>query len=827
MTRHFATICYFCNKYKIPDVKLTVMRHIAATMAGITAINALSAESTTPGFPADMTLWYTAPAAQWEETLPLGNGRLGMMPYGNPFDEKIVLNEISMWSGSKACYDNPAAAESLPEIQRLLTEGKNLEAQELMYSTFVPTKSTDLGTYGSYQMLADLDISLSYHGTEVSDYLRWLNLQDATATTSYTIGGVRYVAECMVPRGEDVMIYHIKSSQPGAVNFTAALHRKENATVASAGAGMIMLSGMLESGQPGVDGVRYAAVAATRAKGDNATTAATDSTISVSNADEAYIIVGAATSYLNGAKYMTDAINDVADVLGGEDPESLHKLGIERHRELFDRASVTLPEGKIAHLPTNERIERFQTESDPSLAALYYNYGRYLLISSTYPGSLPPNLQGLWANDVVTPWNGDYHTNINVQMNHWGAEPGNLSELHLPLVDLVKRAVPNGKHTAKVFYGPAAKGWVMHMMTNPWEYTDPGEHPSWGATNTGGAWLCAHLWEHYLYSGDTIYLAGIYPVMKGAAEFFRSTMIKEPKHGWLVTAPSSSPENTFFAPDGKTPISVVMGPAMDTQLIRELYSNTIDAASILGVDREFADSLKADIALLPPHLTGSDGRLMEWLEEYKETDPHHRHVSHLYALHPGNQISVVNTPDLADAARKTLDRRGDGGTGWSRAWKVNFWARLGDGNRAYRLFKSLLVPAYTADRPHHDAGTFPNLFCSHPPFQMDGNWGGAAGIGEMLLQSQDGFINPLPALPDEWQSGSIRGFKARGGAEIDMSWSNGKVSRIGITGGYAPEVKIKTPAGASRITVNDAPYPIGEYIVLSLKKGEKAEILLD
>ena len=803
------------------------MRQIAAILAGATAIGIWAAGNNSMEFPADLTLWYTSPAMQWEETLPLGNGRLGMMPYGNPFNEKIVLNEISMWSGSRANYDNPAAAESLPEIQRLLIEGKNLEAQELMYSTFVPTKTTDLGTYGSYQMLADLDICLSYPDSVVTGYVRWLDLQDATAVTSYTIGGVRYVAECMVPRGEDVMIYHIKGSMPDAVSFTASLHRKENARTGSAGGGMIMLSGMLESGQPGIDGVRYAAVAGGRATGENARVSSTDSTITVSNADEAYIIVGAATSYLNGAMYMTDAINDVSAALRLDDIESLHRLGTQRHRELFDRARVSLPEGKIAKLPTDERIERFQSESDPSLAALYYNYGRYLLISSTTPGSLPPNLQGLWANDVVTPWNGDYHTNINVQMNHWGAEPGNLSELHEPLIDLVKRAVPNGEHTAKVFYGPEAKGWVMHMMTNPWEYTDPGEHPSWGATNTGGAWLCAHLWEHYLYTGDRQYLAEIYPILRGAAEFFKSTMIKEPKHGWLVTAPSSSPENTFFAADGVTPISVVMGPAMDTQLVRELYTNTIEAARLLGIDSEFADSLKADLALLPPEQIGSDGRLMEWLEEYTETDPHHRHVSHLYALHPGNQISVTNTPRLADAARKTLDRRGDGGTGWSRAWKVNFWARLGDGNRAYKLFKALLVPAYTAEKPHHDAGTFPNLFCSHPPFQMDGNWGGAAGIGEMLLQSQDGFINPLPALPDEWQSGSIDGFRVRGGAEVDMTWDGGKVKSMTVTGGHAPEIRIKIPAGTKKVTVNGVTEKPEGYINLSLKQGEKAEILLD
>ncbi len=802
------------------------MTHLLITMTAAAAMTA-AAGAMPENFSPSHTLWYTSPAQQWEETVPLGNGRLGMMPYGNPHEEKIVLNEISMWSGSKACYDNPAASKSLPEIQRLLMEGKNIEAQELMYSTFVPTRTTDLGTYGSYQMLADLDICFSYQSPDITGYSRWLDLSEAVAVTSYKAGGVAYRAECAVPRGGDVMIYRISASLPGAVNFTASLHRKECAGVTGAGAGMIMLSGILESGQPGVDGVRYAAAAGARASGKDAAVTSTDSTLTVSGADEAWIFVGAATSYLAGSLYATDAVNDVTRAMHSPDPSQLIAEGSRRHRALYGRAEVVLAKGDIAALPTDERISRFVTDSDPSLAALYYNYGRYLLISSTTPGSLPPNLQGLWANDVVTPWNGDYHTNINVQMNHWGAEPGNLSELHEPLIDLVKRAVPNGRHTAEVFYGPDAKGWVMHMMTNPWEYTDPGEHPSWGATNTGGAWLCAHLWEHYLYTGDSIYLTQIYPVMKGAAQFFRSTMIREPRHGYIVTAPSSSPENTFFAADGVTPVSVCMGPAMDTQLVRELYGNVIEAAGTLGTDSAFADSLKADMALLPPHSVGSDGRLMEWLEEYTETDPHHRHVSHLYALHPGNQISVARTPALAEAARKTLERRGDGGTGWSRAWKVNFWARLGDGNRAYKLFKALLEPAYTAERPHHGAGTFPNLFCSHPPFQMDGNWGGSAGIGEMLLQSQDGFINPLPALPDEWTEGSIRGFKVRGGAEVGLSWSAGRLKSMTVNGGFKPEITVKLPPYVKAVTVNGSPVAADGYINLRLNPGEAAEILLD
>lgn len=782
-------------------------------------------------FSPDKTLWYKAPAVQWEETLPVGNGRLGMTPYGNPFKEHVVLNEISMWSGSKACYDNPDAAKSLPEIQRLLAEGRNREAQELMYTTFVPTMTTDGGTYGSYQMLADLNIDLSYGSDKVSDYTRWLDLTEVAAYTSYSISGTEYVQECYVPRGEDVMIYHIKASRPGSINLTASLSRPERAVVSSAGDNRLLMTGTLDSGAKGIDGMKYALAAAITASGKGASTHSTDSTLAVANADEVYIVMGAATTYLYGALYNTAALNAVNKATAGTKAlAALKEEGIKRHRMLFDRAGIELEEGHAAALPTGRRIEAFQTQSEPSLAALYYNYGRYLLICSTMPGGMPPNLQGLWANGVSTPWNGDYHTNINVQMNHWPVEPGNLSELHGPLIDLVKRAVPNGAHTAKVFYGPEARGWVMHMMTNPWEYTDPGQHPSWGATNTGGAWLCAHLWEHYLYTADRQYLSEIYPVMKGAAEFFKSTMIKEPKRGRLVTAPSSSPENTFTVGDDPTPISVCMGPAMDSQIIRELYGNVAEAATILGVDSLFADSLRRDMALLPPDSIGHDGRLMEWLEEYDETDPHHRHVSHLYALHPGNGISASLTPELAEACRKTLERRGDGGTGWSRAWKVCFWARLGDGDRAYKLFKALLTPAYiynSTDYQGHGAGTFPNLFCSHPPFQMDGNWGGTAGISEMLLQSQDGFINMLPALPDEWQSGSLHGFKVRGGATADIQWKNGKVTSATITGGPVSSQKIKVPAYVRHISVNGKDVKADEFIHLDLSLGEKAEILFD
>lgn len=747
-----------------------------------------------------MTLWYDQPARAWEETVPLGNGRLGMMPDGGIYQEKVVLNEISMWSGSETDYSNPEAAKSLPEIQRLLAEGSNKEAQDVMYEHFVPRKPEKGGTYGTYQMLADLNISYTYYSdAEPTDYCRWLDLSTATAYTAFGIGGTEYSREYYVPRSKDVMVIHMAGGQPFGLTLTA--ERPERLTETTPENGMLVLKGILDSGKKEEDGVKYEAAVRVIPIGKDVEMVTRDGRISVRKATETWIVVAATTDYWKrlGIGSIKNPVESV-DTLNPDMLAQYHKEGITAHRELMNRAYIKLPSNEQSALPTGLRLQAFQTGDDPELAALYYNYGRYLLISSTLPGFLPPNLQGLWANGTSTPWNGDYHTNINVQMNHWPVEQGNLPELHLPLIALIERAVESGKRTAKAFYGEQAEGWVMHMMTNVWNYTEPGEHPSWGATNTAGAWLCQHLWEHYLYNPtDTAYLREIYPVMKGASEFFMSTMIQEPKHGWLVTAPSSSPENEFIVDDNGTKVSVCMGPTMDTQIVGELFGNVITAAEILGIDQEYSKRLSNAIAQLPPMQIGSDGRLMEWLEEYKEADPHHRHVSHLYGLHPGNQISPEKTPELAEACRRTLDVRGDGGTGWSRAWKINFWDRLCDGDRAYSLFKALLSPAYNEPGDKHKSGTFPNLFCSHPPFQMDGNWGGTSGISEMLLQSQEGFINILPALPSALPSGSLHGFKVRGGAEVDVEWNNMLPTLITIDSPTPQRVKV--PSGVKAVSV--------------------------
>lgn len=814
-------------------------------------------ERVSEAFDSGHILWYDSPAEAWEETLPLGNGRLGMMPDGGIDEECIILNEISMWSGSEADYSNPDAAESLPEIRELLLEGRNAEAQEVMYERFVPHKPSDGGTYGGYQVLGGLFVG--YHGMrsfadtqddkggaleETGGYRRWLDLRTATAYTEYAQDGTEFTRRYHVDREADVMTVELSASETGSIGFDMKLIRHHDAEMGLTSEGWLKISGELDSGADGVQGVRYSAYAAVMTEGRNAVaeglltdTDSSDPTdkapfIRVSGADKAWIVISAATSFFEGDGYDIEARERLESALGrhaGRKMEKMYRASARNHRKSYDRAGVSIyGDCESSDLPTDRRlIEYAAGAADNALASLYYNYGRYLLICSTREGSLPPNLQGLWANTYQTPWNGDYHTNINVQMNHWIAEQGNLSELHLPLTDLVMRMIPSGTKTAKDFYGSQARGWVQHMMTNVWNYTAPGEHPSWGATNTGGAWLCAHLWEHYLYSGDKDYLETVYPALEGAARFFLSTMFYEKENGYLVTGPTSSPENSFFvgrsfagARDGnggaledRVAVSICMGPTMDNQLVRELFTNTLAAADVLGHEGNgFLDSLQTALTQIAPHKISDKGYLMEWLEDYEEAEIRHRHVSHLYGLHPGNQISSTLTPELAEACRVTLDRRGDEATGWSRAWKMNFWARLGDGDRALKLFRSLLHPAVRDGRPsQHLSGTYPNLFCSHPPFQIDGNFGGAAGIGEMLIQSHEGFINILPALPSEWPDGELHGFKVRGGASIDLKWADGKPVSLTITGGWAPDIRIRLPDG---------------YRKISLKKGRKVTIEL-
>lgn len=753
-----------------------------------------------PGKDPYNVLWFEQPAVIWEETLPLGNGRLGMMPDGGMEHEHIVLNEISLWSGSEADYSNPDAGKTIPAIRKLLYDGKNAEAQELMYRSFLPKKSP--GTFGSYQVLGALDIDFRNGDGNPSGYRRWLDLKEAVAHTEYTAGDICYRREYFVSMDRDVMVIHLSADRKGALDFTASLSRPERSAVCTVGNTLIM-NGTLDSGSPGTDGMKY--MAAMRILQDEGSVEVCDGGLELHDGKDAWIVMSCTTSYSTegtdfpGEAYADRCISLLENACGAikKSEKEVKRTHVKAYRELYDKVCMELPATADDFLPTDRRLLAFSKKPSPAMAVLYYNFGRYLFIGSTRDGSLPPNLQGLWADTIDTPWQGDYHTNINLQMNYWLMEQAGLGALAEPLTSIMERSIPSGERTAKAFYGDDARGWVLHMQTNAWKYTAPGEHPQWGATNTGGAWLCAHLWDHYQYTLDKDYLKRIYPIMKGAAEFFRSTCMTD-REGRLVTAPTSSPENSFYMPGSRIPVSICMGPTMDIQILTELYTNVAAAADILGTDREFADSLAEDIRRFPPMQISKDGYLQEWLEDYEETEPDHRHVSHLYGLHPGHQISTDKTPELAEACRRTLERRGDGGTGWSRAWKVNFWARLGDGDRAWKLLQRLLHPAVNQETGGHESGTFPNLFCSHAPFQIDGNFGGAAGIGEMLLQSDGTTVKLLPALPKDWTEGSFSGFRARGGAIVSLKWKDSQPVKCTIEAPEGGTFSVVTPDGQVR-----------------------------
>ncbi|WP_212906328.1 glycoside hydrolase family 95 protein [Capnocytophaga stomatis] len=773
----------------------------------------------------DVSVVFDKPANYFTESLPIGNGRLGAMIFGKTDVEKIVLNEISLWSGGHQDGDDHQAHSYLKEIQDLLLEGKNLEAQQILQKYFVAKgKGTCFGRganchYGCYQILGELKIDWKSDAS-VTNYRRVLDVEKAVARTSFERDGNQIQQEAFADFANDLVWIKFSGTKP--LNLDISLFRKENATV-SYESGKIIMKGTLPNEEE--KGMQFGTVVEVHTDG---TLQTQTSHIGVISAKEVVLKISASTNYNNESGQLNNEdvlakANKYLEKTTKNFSQSLVESQNE-YQKIFNRNRwIMTNNAEVEGLTTLQRLERFyKGEKDALLPVLYYNFGRYLLISSSRKGLLPANLQGLWAEEYQTPWNGDYHLNINVQMNYWLAESTNLSDLTEPLHRFTKNLVPNGKKTAKAYYN--ANGWVAHVVSNPWFFTSPGEGAGWGSTLTGGAWLCEHIWEHYKFTQDINFLKEYYPVLKGAAQFFEDILIKDTKTGYWVTAPSNSPENAYILPelkDGKKQTGFTcMGPTMDMQIIRELFSSVLKSSEALNVDADKRKKWKNIIENTAPNTIGKNGDLNEWLDDWDDAEPTHRHVSHLYGLYPYDEITPWDTPELAKAAQKTLEMRGDGGTGWSRAWKINFWARLQDGNHALTLIRQLLKPVSPEVKGGQLGGTYPNLFCAHPPFQIDGNFGGVAGISEMLLQShgKNNTIRFLPALPThpDWKEGEMKGMKARNGFEVSFLWKNHSLEQAEIISLNGQKCKVFLPAGKSV-------YYKGKCIAKKQKKDREAE----
>jgi alpha-L-fucosidase 2 len=730
-------------------------------------------------------LWYRAPATVWTEALPVGNGRLGAMVFGGTARERLQINEDTLWAGGPYSQVNPEARPNLERVRELIFAGRFAEAEALAEDKLMGKPIRQM----PYQPAADLWLDFDLP-SPVADYRHELDLDAAIATTRFSAGDVTLTREVFSTAADGVLVVRLSADKAGALSFALSLTSEQPGSVAMTAAGHLRFEGTNRDAEGIAGRLRFAAEARLLTDGQRSDAA---DRITVSGATEALILIDVATSFRRFDDVSGDHIGPLEARLDAAMAKSwtdLCNAHLAEHRRLYRRLDIDLGQTAAVDLPTDERIAANVTVADPALAALYVQYGRYLMISSSRPGTQPANLQGIWNDLTSPPWGSKYTANINLQMNYWLPDPANLVECFEPLIAMVEDLTVTGAEMAKAHYG--ARGWVLHHNTDLWRATGPVDGAKWGLWPTGGAWLCAQLWDHVAYAGDDALVRRVYPLLAGAARFILDVLVPLPGTDRLVIVPSLSPENVH--PEGA---ALAAGVTMDNQLVRDLFDALIDATTRLGADPALAAEAAAARDRLPPHQIGKAGQLMEWLKDWDMEVPeiHHRHVSHLYGLYPSQQISLAKTPELAAAARKTLEIRGDDATGWGIGWRINLWARLGDGNHTHEVVQLLLTPERT----------YPNMFDAHPPFQIDGNFGGAAGILEMLVQSTGDEIVLLPALPDAWPDGSVKGVRARGGVTVDLSWRDGKLAEASLTAKAARQVLVRFGTCSQTYTLSPTP----------------------